>query len=130
MGRKKKKYNDYFASLNEQDKFGTLYAGMLTHDKFKALSIGAKYFYICCRVNLYKGRACLYKHGKEDGTEYAENDFAFPAAQQADYGIDRSNGAKYIKELEQAGFILRKEQNAHRRKVNVYSFSDKWKNTS
>ena len=37
---------------------------------------------------------------------------------------------KYFKELENAGFLTKKEKNKHMKKVNVYSFSDRWKNSS
>ena len=36
----------------------------------------------------------------------------------------------FKEELENAGFLTKKEKNKHMKKVNVYSFSDRWKNSS
>lgn len=132
MGRRKKKYRDVFASVGNNDYFGTIYDGMLQSKAYKSLSIGAKQFYTYCRVQSQSthGKRCLYMHGKEFNDTYSENDFVFPASHLALYGLDRSNAFKYFKELEQAGFIDKKEKNKHIQKVNVYSFSNRWKNTS
>ena len=131
MGRKKKRKIDYTACVSANDTFDMIYNGMLKHMAFRNLSLGARYFYILCRVNSKgDGRSCLYQHGKENNTLYTEHDFVFPAKQQAAFGIDRSNGSKYFKELMAAGFVERKEENKHRQKVNVYTFVDKWRNTS
>ncbi len=133
MSRKRTpKYRDVFASVAERDTFGTVFDGMLQHEAFKALSIGAKLFYVYCRVQskTSRGKACLYKHGNEYGIIYNENDFVFPASHLKDYKIDRSNATRYFYELEKAGFIEKKERNNHIKKVNVYTFSSKWKNSS
>lgn len=132
MGRNKKpKYRDIFASIGEKDYFGTLYDGMCKSNAYKSLSIGTKHFYTLCRVQAQSthGKSCLYKHGKEFGIKYSENDFVFPASHLNMYGIDRSNASRYFKELEAAGFIDKKEKNKHMKKVNVYSFSSRWKRT-
>lgn len=130
--RKKPKYRDYNASVGENDFFGTVYVGMIRSAAFQKMSLGARYFYILCRVQAKStdGRACLHNHGKEFGLIYTENDFVFPASHLKKSGIDRSNASRYFKELEAAGFIEKKEKNKSLKKVNVYSFSSRWKNSS
>ena len=131
-GNKKQQYKDFCASAGSNDYFGTLYDGMCRSKAYQSLGIGAKHFYTLCRVQSRskQGRACLYQHSTEYGITYTENDFVFPAEHLKMYGIDRSNANRYFGELEKAGFITKKEKNNHIKKVNVYSFSDKWKNTS
>lgn len=132
MSRKGKKprYTDKNASLGNKDYFGTIFDGMLQHPQFKALTCGAKLFYCHCRVQAKSehGRSCLYQHGKEFGRDYTDADFVFPASHLEKYGYDRSNASRYFKELEKAGFLIKKEKNQHMKKVNVYAFSDHWKN--
>lgn len=133
-GKSKKAYQDKCASAGNNDKFfGTLYPGMLKSDAWKGLTNTAKVIYACCRVQARskEGTSCLYKHGQEYGREYnPERDFVFPASHLKAYGYDRRNAHKYFDELKAAGFIELKEDNSIRKKVNVYSFSDAWKNTS
>ncbi len=122
-------YTDMTASIKANDRFGMLYDSMVRSEQYQALSIGAKQFFTCCRIqaNSKHGKACLYNHGLEDGSTYTDHDFVFPATHMAKYGYDRSNGHKYLDELIIAGFIDRKENNKHRKKVNVYTFSERWK---
>ena len=131
MGGRKTQYKDYYASTgtDQRDSFGTLWDSMVTSGQFKRLSLGARFFYALCRVQWKsaQGRAYLYQHAKEESKTYREPCFVFPAAHMEVYGIQRQNGARYIRELVQAGFIDVEEQNGHRRKPNVYAFSDKWK---
>jgi hypothetical protein len=132
MSRSKKpKYKDPYASIGDRDYFGTLYDGMCRSKAYQSLSIGAKQFYTLCRVQAKSthGKSCLYKHSEEYGITYTEHDFVFPASHLNMYGVDRSNASRYFKELEAAGFIDKKEKNKHIKKVNVYSFSNRWKNT-
>ena len=130
MRAKKKTQNDYYASLNANDKWNTIYTGMLKHKNYKKLSIGARMFYIYCRANAFEGRAVLYRHGKEENKTYSDNVFCFTSSQQAEYGVDRANGKRWFDELIKAGFIEVVEQNKHRMRVNVYAFSSKWKDDS
>lgn len=132
MGRRKLRYKDPAASIGEKDNFGMIYDSMCKSKAYKTLSLGAKHFYTLCRVQSQsaQGRACLYKHREEENSIYTERDFVFPAKHLAIYGVDRSNANKYFKQLEAAGFIEVKENNKHRKKVNVYSFSARWKNSS
>lgn len=129
---KKSKYKDLYASTDDKDFFGTIYDGMCRSKAYQALNIGARQFYTLCRVQAKSthGKSCLYQHGNEFGVEYTENDFVFPAKHLAMYGIDRSNANHLFEELEAAGFIDVKEKNSHRKRVNVYSFSKRWKDSS
>ncbi len=133
MNRSKKpKYKDLYASIGDKDFFGTIYDGMCRSKAYQSLSIGAKQLYTLCRVQSKSthGKSCLYKHSEEYGITYTEHDFVFPASHLKMYGVDRSNANRYFNELEAAGFIDKKEKNKHMKKVNVYSFSNRWKNTS
>lgn len=137
MGRSKSKnhYHDTCASAGSKDTyFGTIYPGMLKSAAYKSLSPSAKALYACCRAQARskEGTSCLYKHGQEYGREYdAGKDFVFPASHIETYGYkSRQNFSKYMKELVAAGFIYVKESNREQKKVNVYSFSDAWKNSS
>lgn len=130
MSSKKNKYKDPWASVAESENFGTLFEGMLKSTQYQSLSLGAKNFYCYCRVQA-RTRECkstLYAHGKAQNTSYDEmRDFVFPAVHLREYGIQSSNACKYFKELIKSGFIDKKEDNKHRKKVNVYSFSNRWK---
>lgn len=135
MARKKQKacidINASKAKSGEKDNYGTIYVSMLKSQAFQALSVNAQRLYMICRAqtNDVKGKACLYNHNNERGTHYASPKyFVFPASHLHEYGLDRRNSAKYFTELENAGFIEKKENNKHAFKVNVYCFSDKWKN--
>lgn len=133
MARKNKKpYKpDYFASCgDEKDTFLICYDSMLISEQFRGLSLGAKLLYVFCRNQLTNrdGRKCLYNHAKETGFSYPENCFVFPAKHQEKYGLTRTNSYRYFQELIENGFIKKYEGNKHRWKVNVYQFSDEWKN--
>ena len=129
MARKKQYKPDIYASAGNRDTFAMIYHDLIISDAFQSLTCAEKLFYVICRVQSrsQKGRECLYKHGIEEGVKYNEHDFVFPASHMKKYGYDRSNGQKYLKALIDKGFIKRKEQNNHRYKVNVYSFTDGWK---
>lgn len=132
MSKRKTKYFDVYASRDSNDYYGTVYDGMCKSKEFLQLSIGARYFYIMCRVESRssKGKACLYKHAQSENTTYTDNCFVFPKSHQEAYGLTHANCCKYLTELEKAGFISTIENNKHRRIVNVYAFSNQWKNTS
>ncbi len=133
MSRNKKQYKaDIFASIGKDDKFGMVYDGLYQSKAFNELPLSVKHFYTLCRIQAKSshGTSCLYKHGKEYGITYTENDFVFPASHMRKYGVDRSNGFKCLKKLIEAGFIDKKEKNKHMYKVNVYSFSKRWKEQS
>lgn len=118
------------ASAVDGDTFGTLYDSMLKNKKFQDLNIGARFFYVCCRVQSQskQGKQCLYKHAEEYKRNYNENVFVFPSDHLAKYGIQRNNAPKLFAQLEEAGFIKKLECNNHQHKVNVYTFTDAWKN--
>ena len=119
-----------YATDNPNDNFGMIHEGLLKSLQFQNLSSGAQNFLLTCYVHAQteKSRRCLYNHGKEFSREYDhERDFVFPRKQMEEYGVDGSNGYKYLKALIDAGFLEIKEQNKHMRMVNVYSFSSKWR---
>lgn len=128
---KKKQYKpDIYASVGVNDNFGCIYDGMLKSKAFQELHPGAKIFYVICRVQAQtsKGKQCLFMHGQDADRNYNEKcDFVFPAKHMREYGYKRENGHKYLQELIEAGFIEKKECNKPQKKVNVYSFSTKWK---
>lgn len=133
MSKKKKiQFVDTKASFGNKDYFGTVFVGMLKHSAYKKLSLAQKQFYSYCRVQSRssEGQACLYNFSKESGIIYSKDCFVFPASHMKQYGIDRGNGSKLLKQLEAAGFIRTVENNKHRKKINVYEFSDEWKNSS
>ena len=125
-----KKNRDIMASLNDSDRsFTRIYPGLIRSRAYHSLSLGAKQFYLLCRVQACskEGRAVLYRHGKEFGVEYDTNCFVFPASHLETFGIRRQNSTKYFHELEEKGFVDRVENNKHMKKVNVYRFSARWK---
>ncbi len=128
---KKNKYSDYFASTEVNDNFGTIFDSMCKCKKYQELSIGAKHFYTLCRVEWKSelGRQSLYKFRREHGIEDKgkDNEFVFPAKHMKMYGVDRSNGSRYLKQLKEAGFIGIASFNKSRWKENVYYFDSKWK---
>lgn len=131
--RKAKKYRDINASISIDDTYATIFDSMLKSKAFIDLSPTAKVLYICCRNQAQSkaGKESLLKHCKEFNNyiEYGI-DFVLPAKHLEEYGIDRRNADRYFKELIAAGFIIKKEINKYTFKVNVYSFSSKWKDTS
>ena len=124
---------DYCASCAETaDTFSTVYQSMLESPQFQSLSLSGKYTYLLCRAQLTsrRGRSCLYNHAKEAGVAYPSNCFVFPAKHAELYGVQRSNLKRYLDELIDMGFIRRYEGNKQQWRVNVYQFSDKWKDLS
>ena len=121
---------DFCASCSTtSDTFATVYDSMLMSPQFQALSLSAKYAYLLCRAQMTsrQGRSCLYSHAKENEVTYPSNCFVFPAKHATQYGIQRQNLSKSLAELIDRGFIRHYEVNKAQRKVNVYQFSDKWK---
>lgn len=134
-GKRNNKFKpDYNACTGKQEheNYGTIYESMLKSKQFQSLSNPAKLLYIYCRTQqrTKSGRACLFNHSEEEGHAYPESCFVFPAKQQEEYGLTRTNTSRYFKELMDKGFIRLYEGNKHRKKVNVYQFSSKWKDGS
>lgn len=134
MSRNAKKSNAKYtyANINARigdSTFGIVYESMLKSEAYKSLSAGEKIMYVCCRTQATSkdSKMCLYNHAKEFGTMYSDNDFVFPATHMEKYGFDRSNGGKLLNSLIAKGFLDKKEANKPRKKVNVYSFSSRWK---
>ena len=131
MTRQKKPVTtDLYSGSETGEPFGRMYASVMKSDKYKNLSLGARNLYACCRAHAAtkESRQCLFKHGKESGNKYiVGRDFVFPAAQLENYGIERANASRWFDELERAGFIERRERNKNMCRVNVYSFSARWR---
>ena len=132
MGRRSKQKSlpkDIFASAKAKDNFGMIFDSMLQCERFQQLRTRTKWMYVLCRVQARteEGGKVLHEHGKSEGKIYPLNCFVFPAAHMERYGMLKQNGSKELKALEEAGFISTVEKNSHRQKVNVYQFSEKWK---
>lgn len=125
---------DYNACIgnNKHENFGSIYESMAKSEQFIKLSYPAKMLYVYCRIQQKSstGKACLHNHGEQEGIKYPESCFVFPAKQQQEYGLQRTNSQRYFNELIEKGFIEKYEKNKHRKRVNVYCFSSKWKDSS
>lgn len=127
----KKSFRDPAAMIGPGDRgrYGTMGVEEMKSPQFRNLSVGAQLMYVRCRCQSQspEGRRCLYQHSKDVGINYnPDSYFVFPSKHMAQYGVDRGNGSKWIKELIDKGFLERAESNKHRYKVNVYLFSTKW----
>lgn len=142
MARKSTKQAPVWAfESNPYSKYGFLYVDLMKSLKFQAMTKQAQLFYMVCLANYHDdvARASLKKHIREDNLfngrdEFADIDyylsngyFVMPAKHMEEYGYKRSNGCKLITELIDHGFVEKVENNKHRKKVNVYRFSAKWK---
>ena len=133
MGRRskgtEKPPKDIYASTKATDTFGMIFDSMLQCERFQELRNRTKWMYVLCRVQARSadGKRALYKHAETEGRTYPLNSFVFPAAHMERYGMLKQNGSKELKELETAGFISILENNSHRKKMNVYQFSENWK---
>jgi len=119
---------------NERDSFGMIYDSMLRSNAYKNLTLREKHFYTICRVyaRTEKANQIKYNFQKEcrkfnPKITFEDIDFCFPETQLKRYGIDKSNASKMFDSLEKNGFIVRKMKNKDRQKMNVYSFSNNWK---
>ena len=125
---------DYNACIgnNKHENFGSIYESMVKSEQFKALSNPARMLYVLSRIQHKSstGKACLHNHGEEFGVKYPDACFVFPAKQQLEYGLQRTNTHRYFNELIEKGFIEKYESNKDRKKINVYRFSSKWKDSS
>ena len=82
---------------------------LLSHEKFRSLSAGAFKLYICCAMEAA-----------------GSINFQIPASKAEQYGIPPRSLARYIKELEGAGFIQKERSGKTTRTANDYSFSFRW----
>ena len=100
---------DYNACIgnNKHENFGSIYESMVKSEQFKALSNPARMLYVLCRIQHKSsaGKACLHNHSEEFGVKYPDSCFVFPAKQQLEYGLQRTNSQRYFKELIEKGFI-------------------------
>lgn len=82
---------------------------LLFHEKFRSLSAGAFKLYICCAMEAA-----------------GSINFQIPASKAEQYGIPPRSLARYIKELERAGFIQTDRSGKSTRTANDYSFCFRW----
>ena len=82
---------------------------LLFHEKFRSLSAGAFKLYICCAMEAA-----------------GSINFQIPASKAEQYGIPRQSFVRYMKELEEAGFIQKERSGKTTRTANDYSFSFRW----
>ena len=82
---------------------------LLFHEKFRSLSAGAFQLYICCAMEAA-----------------GSINFQIPASKAEQYGIPPRSLARYIKELEGAGFIQTDRSGKPTRTANDYSFCFRW----
>lgn len=105
-----------------------MFVELFKNPKFYSLSQGAQNLWLRCYCECrgYSGRSVLDKYGEQEGKNYPQHYFTFPEAHFETYGIPRNSARRWLRELIDAGFIEVIERNGHRRKVNVYAFTDKW----
>lgn len=89
--------------------FTQLSVSLLTDPAFISLSIPARYLYACLTA--------------EAGPERV---FKFPRKTALRYGFPESSFFRYVKELEDRGFISRNSGKTTR-EPNIYQFEDIWK---
>ena len=82
---------------------------LLFHEKFRSLSAGAFKLYICCAMEAA-----------------GSINFQIPASKAEQYGIPRQSFVRYMKELEEAGFIQKERSGKSTRTASDYSFSFRW----
>ena len=126
---KKRKPNNIFSSLTDNDNYAPGYDGLMKSEAFKRLTCGARDFYVVCLVqaNSMQGKQNFYRFQEESGKKYRNGAFTFPAKHIESFGYKRQNAARLFRQLEEAGFIDILEKNGHRHKENVYAFSTRWK---
>lgn len=128
---KKRKPNNIFSSLTENDNYAPVYDGLMKSEAFKRLTCGARNFYVACLVqsNSKQGKQHFYRFQEASEKKYKNGAFTFPAKHIESFGFKRQNAATLFRQLEEAGFIDILEKNGHRHKENVYAFSTRWKNS-
>lgn len=136
-GRKKKtsniKYDKCFCGDDVKDFFFfPLRHSYITSPAVAKLPPAQFKMLIYCLMQTQAGdaRATLIKHGEESGREYDIHCFVFPDKQMRKYGLEPRHARPALNNLIDKGFIEKIEGNKDRRLVNVYQFTDKWKNSS
>ena len=96
---------------NREGRFTQIGNTLLLDKRFQALSVGARWLYICL--------------ANESG---GQREVKFPHGTARKYGIASSSFDRYIKELRETGFItLTGGMGYGRFEANVYRFSLDWK---
>lgn len=127
-------YDKCFCGDDAKDHFFfPLRHSMIIHPAYISLSLYEKNILLCCMMQTQAGdaKATLLKHGNDYNRDYdILHCFVFPDKQMKSYGLEPRHARPALNRLEEKGFIEKIEGNKDRRLVNVYRFSDKWKNTS
>lgn len=155
MARKSKSYNKLPFWSYEDNPFGEsgfarVSADLLKSEKFQDLSPACKYFYIVLMAYKYTSmqQECLYEYKKKIHEEMGEPEilykydlnrevhdpeapeFVFPRKHYEQFGFSKAYVHKYMTELREHGFIKKKtitEKQFFDKKVNLYEFSNEWK---
>ena len=113
MGKKDKEYRIVrwlTAKDNQQEtRFIQVGNSLVFNENYKALSVGARYFYLLCAIE--SGR---------------ERHFQFPASKMKALGVSIRTARNYIEELKAAGFIECTQNGKCARQPNDYQFSFRW----
>jgi len=131
MGKKKNKDIPSPLTNYKNDIHARVFKSMLESKTWQKLTPSAKNMYVLCSVQLYDNNAKRYLKylAEEQGIDYNHSiTFVLPSSALERYGFRNTNNAyKYLKELVNAGFIDVVIRNKHRKRGNVYRFSEKWK---
>lgn len=133
MGRSKGDVpNDPLTSFRKRESFAPIYAGAVTHERYKKLNQSAKLLYIYCQIRRKskEGRDNLYKFNRQNKTNYDHEQgyFTMPTKALIEFGMDVGTCRKRaFPELEKNGFIEVVENNRFGHKENIYKLSAKWK---
>ena len=123
---------DYYASAAKdgKDNYGTIFVSMLKHENFNAMTPSAQILYCKCRANSQDNEAKRTLYGLAQKFKLGivlPNWFTLTTSQAKEFHVKPSNKSRYLKELEQAGFIETVLNNYKTRQANVYAFADGWK---
>lgn len=141
--RKKNPVPEWQYHDNAYGSFAIIRADIAKSPQFQALSAPARLFYFICNMQARepKAQATLIKHFEEVNVfkgnpkeadtsfykDWNKGYFVFPKDHLKKYGYKQPYAVKLMKELIEAGFIEKVEDNSKIWKVNVYRFSGKFK---
>lgn len=114
VGNKKEKSKPLKRWLTAKDdqretRFIQVGNSLIFNEHYKALSVGARYFYLLCAM-------------EAGGNRF----FQFPASKMKAMGIPTRTARNYVEELKAAGFIECTQNGKCTRQPNDYQFSFRW----
>ena len=128
--------NRFFLAASDSDRrFGTIYEGLLKHERYKGLSATAKWLLAiiithCTTTKNYKSLfAYRTSEGLDENELFGRGFFILTREQLTEYGFPATHSTRYFKELILGGFITIIHNNQHRKRSNVYRLSTGWKKT-